>query len=533
MKKKLFTVLLIVALFIPSIIAIANYAYLKNTPIEYRSVSQLDITDISGTVFNLDKNHSDAQREDLQFFVSLNKNAKKVDSLPEEIAQTEPFIFTYYNYAVKTDYKYYFSLSAENAYYVNNSGTVYKISPSDATSFICSYYARSLYDGAELPVLTLSDTNPVTPATMNWTFRNAKSQYVNYAPSYTTTKSVNSYDVSSNFGMKFSLQPDFFYITITQDGQELYKGDYNALTIPATLDLEKTAVIEINAEWYESVAQVYAGQATYRFEANLVPPPTFSMVSSDGDYVEEGSMLVITGKNIKDSADITFASAPAIGYTPQWFSNTETGSVYTLIPISIYEDYGNVNEFAFTISSGGTESVLKINYQKKRFDTLSGLSEKSYQDDFANITSQMDEVKDATIFFSGAFANPVSTTSGLKGFGRTVDNAYKHNGADFTNVASGDSVYAGAGGVVSYIGQLSSGDTVIVIEHGLGLRSWYAKLASVDSSLAVGSTVSKGDVLGTCLAGSLHCSITVFDVPVSPYKFWSFTSDQTDFLNVK
>ena len=34
--------------------------------------------------------------------------------------------------------------------------------------------------------------------------------------------------------------------------------DYNALTIPATLDLEKTAVIEINAEWYESVAQVYA-----------------------------------------------------------------------------------------------------------------------------------------------------------------------------------------------------------------------------------------------------------------------------------
>lgn len=114
-----------------------------------------------------------------------------------------------------------------------------------------------------------------------------------------------------------------------------------------------------------------------------------------------------------------------------------------------------------------------------------------------------------------------------------MDNAYKHNGADFTNVASGDSVYAGAGGVVSYIGQLSSGDTVIVIEHGLGLRSWYAKLASVDSSLAVGSTVSKGDVLGTCLAGSLHCSITVFDVPVSPYKFWSFTSDQTDFLNVK
>ncbi|MCI8590346.1 MAG: M23 family metallopeptidase [Clostridiales bacterium] len=533
MKKNVITVLLIAVMFIPSIIAVANYAYLKNTPIEYRNVSKLDITDLADTVFHLDKENSAAEKEDLQFFISLNKNAKSVDALPTDIAQTKPFIFTYYNYAVKTDYQYYFSLSAENAYYVNNTGGVYKISPSDATSFICSYYARSLYEGAELPQLTLSDTNPVTPATMNWNFRNVKSQYVNYAPTYTTTKSVNSYDVSSNFAMKFSVQPDFFYITITQNNEEIYKGDYDALAIPAALDLGKPAIVEINAEWYESVSQVYAGEATYRFEANLVPPPLFSMVSSDGDFVEEGSVLAITGKNIKDINEIVFSSSPEISYTPTWFSDDETGSVYTLVPISIYEDYGNVSEFTFTIETGGSSTVVTLPYQKKRFDTLKGLSEANYQNDFAEISEQIGTPADSSILFAGGFANPVSSTSGLKGFGRIVDNSYKHNGVDFTNVTSGDNIHAGASGTIAYIGDLSSGDTVVVIEHGLGLRSWYVKMASVDSSLAVGSTVTKGDVIGTCLSGNLHCSITVFGVPVSPYKFWSFTSDNTEFLDLK
>ena len=55
MKKRLITVLLIAAMFIPSIIAAANYAYLKNTPIEYRNVSKLDIADLAGTIFHLDK----------------------------------------------------------------------------------------------------------------------------------------------------------------------------------------------------------------------------------------------------------------------------------------------------------------------------------------------------------------------------------------------------------------------------------------------------------------------------------------------
>ena len=533
MKRKLLTVLTAIAMLIPGIIAVINYAYLKNTPIEYRNLAQLDITDLAGDVFNLQRGADNASDSALEFFVSLNKNAKKVDSLPEDLAQGACFTFTYHSYSVKTNYKYYFSLDADKAYYTNDTGTTYKISAADATSFLCTCYARSLYEGAAVPALTLSDQNPVTPSTVKWTFRTVSSQYIDYAPSYETTKALGSYEVSSNFGMKFSVEPDFFYITIVQDGTEIYKGDYASMSISSALSIDKTATVEISAEWYEAVDRVYAGSATYRFEANLVPPPTFTAASSDDDYVEKGSMVVFTGKNVKNAADITFTCVPDIGYTPKWFANSETGSVYALLPIGIGGNYDNATEFVFTIESGGTVSTIRMNYQNNRFETLSGLSESDFESNFADITAQIGEPADASVYFSGAFANPVSATSGLKGFGRLVDSAYRHNGVDFTNVTSQSSVSAGAAGTVAYIGNLSSGQTAVVIEHGLGLRSWYVNLGSVNADLSIGSTVAKGDTIGTCTNSSLHCSITVYGVPVSPYKFWSFTADNTEFLNLK
>ncbi len=532
MKNKLLTVLIVIAMLIPGIIAVANYTYLKNTPIEYRNLSRVDITDLSGERFELAHGQDDATNRALDFFVSMNRNARSVDALPQELSEASAFTFTYYSYQVKTDYQYYFSLSPDNAYYVNDKGAAYKITAADATSFLCTAYARSLYGDNTPPVLTLSDAAPVIPSAIKWTFRDVDSQYVDYASAYETTKSVSSYEMASNFGMKFSREPDYFYVTISQNDTTLYQGEYGSLTLPAALDLDQPATVEVSAEWYESVDHIYAGSATYRFYANLVPPPSFSLISSDGDYAEQGSMLILTGKNIKNPSDITVTSSPDIEYTPKWFSNSETGSVYALIPIPI-ADYQEVDSFTFTVSSGGSSSTLSVPYQANKFSTLSGLAEATFDSEFEAISAQIADPSDGAIYFDGTFVNPVRDTAGLKGYGRMVDGTYRHNGVDFTNVNAGDSVSCGAAGTVAYIGNLTTGQSLVVIEHGLGLRSWYVNLGSVSAELSIGAQVEKGASIGTCGGGSLHCSFTVFDKPVSPYKFWAFTpTDNPDYLKL-
>lgn len=533
MKKKLLTVLLVAAMFIPGIIAVINYTYLKNTPLEYRSLSRLDITDVSGNVFELHDGADEATERALDFFVTMNKKAKQVDALPSELEDTECFTFTYYSYANKSDYKYYFTLASTDAYYVNDKGTAYKLAAEDANSFLCMSYARSLYEGSELPVLSVSDADPVVPSTVKWTFRNVNSEFVDYATSYETTKSLTSYEMASDFSMKFSVEPDSFFITVTQDEAELYKGEYASLALPTSLDLEKPVTVEVSAEWYESVEHIYAGSTTYRFDATLVPPPTFNLTASDGEYVEQGSMVVLTGKNVKNPEEITVTSSPDIGYTPRWYQNNETGSVYALVPIPIDIDYGDAGEFVFTVECAGTTSTLSVPYEEYRYQTLSGLSEASFESEFNTVTQQITDPADGTVYFDGAFANPVSDTGGLKGFGRTVDSSYRHNGVDFTNVGGGDTVYAGAAGTVAYVGTFTSGQSVVVIEHGLGLRSWYVNMGTIGADITVGAPVEAGTAIGTCAGSSLHCSITVFGEPVSPYKFWAFTADYPEFLKVK
>ena len=75
-----------------------------------------------------------------------------------------------------------------------------------------------------------------------------------------------------------------------------------------------------------------------------------------------------------------------------------------------------------------------------------------------------------------------------------------------------------------YAGYLDYSGYTVVIEHGWGLKSWYAHMSKV--STEVGADVNKGDVIGSAgssgfISGSgAHIGMTVFDVPVCQYALW-------------
>lgn len=545
MKNKLLTVLICIALLIPSFIAIAYYVYMSATPVEQRDFSKVEITGHDDKTFSLERGNDKTVNGTLDFLVNMNKNAEKIDYKPE-LDDRYKLSFVYYHYSEGYKFDYYFpmktvedDLSSAGGYYINSDGEVFKLAETDVNEFVATTYARALYDEIAMPELLLSGSADVTPQEVKWTFREVGGKYVNYDTAYTVSKDVQTCEIASDFGMRFTVEPDIFLVKITQGGNLLYEGDYAALTRSLELDTEKPVSIEVNAEWAESLSCRYAGAISYRFDASLIPPPTFSMTTSDyidGVFtLEQGGVAVITGKNIKDPANITFSSSIDLGYEPKWFTHPETGAVYALVPIAPDLDAGEATEIVFTVASGGTSAELKARFASKKFTTLDGLNEGHYESEMDTLLESFTDPADGTNFLSGAFANPLlgANSKGIRGYGRKADGEYIHLGADFKDVTDVETVHAGAGGTIVYSGKFSTGESVVVIDHGLGLRSWYVNL-TIDGGVIVGETVEIGAILGTCKEGiNLHCSITVGDVAVSPYKFWAFTTTYSDYLLLK
>lgn len=545
MKNKLILILLSIALFIPSIIAIAYYAYMTATPVEQRELAKVEITGVDDHTFTLERGNDKEVNAALDFFVSMNKNAQKIDYKPE-LSDDYRLEFVYYNYAEEHKFDYYFPLTeledgvtTAGGYYINEDDEVYKLAEGDINEFMATTYARSLYKDIDIPELMLSGSGSVIPQEVKWTFREVGGKYVNYATSYEVTKDVKTYEIASDFGMRFSVEPDIFTVKITQGGALMYEGDYASLVRSLELDEEKPVSFEVTAEWSQTLSNRYAGVLSYRFDANLIPPPIFTLTTADyADGVfslEQGSVAVITGKNIKDSTNITLTSSIDLGYEPKWYTHPESGAVYALIPIASDLDSAGASEIVFTVASGGTSSTLTAKFNSKRFETLDNLNEGHFESEMATILESLSDPVDGTNHLSGAFTNPLlkASTKSIRGFGRKADGAYIHNGADFVGCTSDETVHAGAGGTVVYAGQFSTGENVVVIDHGLGLRSWYVNL-NVDGGVIVGEKVESGAVIGTCKDGiNLHCSITVGNEAVSPYKFWAFTASFPDFLLLK
>ena len=545
MKNKLILVLLTIALLIPSFIAIAYYAYMSATPVEQREFSRVEITGGDGKTFVLERGNDKTVNSTLDFFVNMNKNAQEIDYKPELDDQYK-IKFVYYHYSEGYEFDYYFpmttvedALSVSGGYYVNSEDRVFKLAETDVKEFVATTYARSLYSGIDMPQLLLSGSSDVTPQEVKWTFREVGGKYVNYDTSYQISNDVQTCEIASDFGMRFTVEPDVFLVKITQGGTLLYEGDYASLVRSLDLDEEKPVSFEVTAQWSESLSTRYAGEISYRFDASLIPPPTFTLTTSDyvdGAFtLEQGGVAVITGKNIKDPANITFTSSIELGYEPKWYTHPETGTVYAMVPIAPDLDAGDATEITFTVSSGGTSSTLTAKFADKSFTTLDGLNEGHFESEMKTILASLTDPADGTNYLNGAFANPLlgATSKGIRGYGRKADGEYIHIGADFKDVTEVETVHAGAGGTVVYAGQFSTGENVVVIDHGLGLRSWYVNF-DVDGGVIVGDKVESGAVLGTCQEGvNLHCSITVGDVAVSPYKFWAFTATYSDYLLLK
>lgn len=529
MNSKVKTVLLVLLLLIPTYLAIFTYVHAVRHPVELRSVAKLQITDPAGGVYTYDKSQAQ-DKEQIAALIAINESAKEVSAVPEAIAATAPFTAVYHSYNKVNTYTYYVGADPNQAYMQDTQGKAYKLTVQSASDFTDAPFAACLYEGAKNPTLTIG-TETVVPHTYQWRYKRFSGTYV--AVTEQTTEDVLAYTINAKLSMQFDVEPDLFTVQITDGQTELFNDTY-ANIVNLQITESRDLYFHVEAKWYETEGKNGQGSAVYDFKAKVNTPPSFFATYSNQAEFYPGDFFMITAKNIAQGAEIFFRSEPAINYTPVFLPD---GEYYrALIPISYELSAG---KYTMTLESDGVSQSFDVLVKDKTFRTVnltmdaSIVSATRTENTLARFEADMRPVaKDVTVkqgaMFYGLFGQGVGADAQLYvGFGLTkvINNgaSYRHQGVDYL-LSQGAPVSAVNDGVVVFVGATDLSGNTVVIDHGLGLKSWYCHLST--TGVQVGDTVCKGDVLGgagkTGFAAQTmaHIGLSVFDVPVSPYPLW-------------
>ncbi len=536
MNKKILTVLLLIALFIPSFVAIGYYSSTQKDPSDSKVVSKLKLEDLNGTKWEFSTETPTEDSEAMiNLFIGMRTNATAVAELPEAMKSQDFFLVTITSFENKSEYKYYFTASPDDAYIVDSAGLVYKISSAEATEFLKTKYSACLYGGSSTPQLIVGDTY-ITPFSWVWNYATYDGTFTPLDTAGMTSDEVLTCVIDGGFDIGFSSMPDYVKITV-KDGENVIFSDSIDNIGSLSLGNADNFTVDVSAEWYQTTDKSYYGSATYTFIGDIVDPAVFYLGQTT---VENGKFVCIGGKNVDDVSKIGFTSEPSIEFTPQFFAEGEY--VYALVPISYELENGSEQNFVFTITYGTTVQTMNLTVTPYKYGSSSSSITKATEkatyteEALAEAETVLRAVANkevlATHAFEGTFLEDVvganSTDKISPGFGRYITvsdtgTTFRHTGCDY-NVAEGTEVYAVNAGQVIYEGYLTTTGYIVVVDHGWGLKSWYCHLS--ENSVAVGDTVAKGDVIG--LSGDTgfaaknrtHVGLTVFDVPVSIYKLW-------------
>ncbi|MCL2517138.1 MAG: M23 family metallopeptidase [Oscillospiraceae bacterium] len=544
MRNKIIAFFCVIAMFIPTYIAIWAYFNAQNNPVDKSNVTGMQLVDLNGTVFEFDKKISNEDNLMIDFFMQLNDNAKPEPSgIPDPLINKNCFVITYLSHLNTSVYNYYFTKNPKEAFYTDNTGEAFNIREDDADQFLRSEYARCLYPGATEPVLTLADNSVVEPSKFTWRY------LLDHLDSYITLPVINNINVpvqthslvGGALGLDFTVWPDSLHVSIVENGKEIFSDEYSRIST-INLNENSTLTITLEGNWYDSEERGAGGEATYIFYADVKAQPSFYLEKTS---VEPGDFVILTGLNVMNINDIKFSSEPEINFTPVFFVNDkDTRYVHALVPIAFdlpSIDESKDNDFTFTVSMYGVSHELTLNVKAKKFklqdynvsdETIRNRRTEATIEAFNNALTSTYSSKETKRYwdddtFLQAREGGANSNIGT-GFGiyrrLNTGEIYRHTGVDYLT-GGNEKVLAVSSGKVIYVGEQILSGRIVVIDHGWGLKSTYCHMSIVN--VKEQDIVNRGDVIGIVgtsgfiISGrGLHAGLSVFDVPVCPYPLW-------------
>lgn len=530
MKNKLITFICIILLFIPTAIAIAVYNPPSQSLLQSSAeIESITVTDSSGKTYNVTS-------QDEQKTVSTLLSGSEIDALPSGIAEYGKFDITIIGGEEKDVYTVYASVDDLDGIYYTHGDKYYKADTSVSESFLSSSFSSSLYD-FEAPVLTVGNSVAISPIEIDWKYRLVNGTYAD-AQLGVGDKNQNGGEGKGDLNFKFSRTPDTAIIIFSKDGVEYKRTVLDSTFGGIEVDEATSFTVRIEAQWETSSAHS-GGSAVYEFEYTVCGKPAFEISSYDvhaGKAVtEQGGIIVLSAKNA-DVEKLKIEVSPhsfTDGYTPVFYGDGEIK--YAFIPTSyeteVSDEYEikltyenktytySVNVTERTSGTGKKEYTSKASAVEKYINDESVASLKQLISDISSLSTAPSYIGSSKIVFPGGVSTHRTGYGLLMTFGNVDGLSFNHCGID-VKIKDGGDVTAASDGTVVYVGTDTILGGIIVVDHGLGIRSVYCRISTdivkVGDAVKQGDVIAKGDGSGFGDSERVHYSVMLGNAFISP-----------------
>lgn len=525
MKKILTALLLIVFVAVMGVCAIllTNDGFV---PVNYTSLSYLDdsleneiIVDNSAVVDE---------------FIQIIKNSSKEGEASEYFVPVCDFYLkgedTITHFEVKTNIDKTATAVIKSG---DSKGVV--IDESDLYAFLSKEQFASLYDDVIAPKVTAtSGEDKYTMALTGGDFSVKRKDGQFYPKSIGTRGAVPTIKTSaiSNIVFGFDLTPDLYNIKLLQADKEIFSGNYDALkSFAPSQDGEYELILDII---YNKSEHPYNANLTYR--ANIKYDSKIEFTFS-ADSVALGEVMAIYATNVPKGKTINCETN--LNFTPKFFEYNK--KMTALLPIN-YNLTAGTYYIKFLVGTYSVKFDIKVDdkaFEVQHLVVSEETTSETIENDKANAEFDqkippIKKISDSTIYWKNPFIHPVdgriTTEFGMKRYVNDAKTPTRHSGIDIA-AAGGTPIKASNAGRVVFAEFLQLTGNTVVIEHGLGLKTWYYHMSEIDVS--VNDMVEQGDIIGKVgttgfsTGNHLHFAMSVNNVFVNPW-----TSYETTFIEL-
>lgn len=472
-------------LLIPTYAAVATYTLQKNAPVE-NVQTVYDEMQLAGPNNSSIYASKTSNATLFSLFTALCESGDEVVSLPDSHLAGR-YAVTMKTAEINDRYDFYFLPESDICYYTKPNGKIFRTRDEQVTAFCNSPFAFELYGAAALPVLTTAATDEVIPSTVSWYYRTANGQFAQHTQATTASQS-HTYPIANDIAFYFSIQPNSHEIVIRRDGEELYRGTSDGISLPLTDD--EILDFEIRATFDADSRLDYYGELLYRFRMQVVEAAHFSL---NTNTQELGGILLLTCENVKNAQKLQISAQPALSASPVLFQRGDY--VYAAIPVTAAGDYilrvtyGTVSA-TFTPHVDDATNTASPDTADLNGDWITLLAGK-----LPELIQKHGAASDSGLTPYGSLARPQGEK--LLGFGdrfQLENAALTAPSIPFDLYRTSGAVNAlAAGRVLMVENDLHLGKYVIV-DHGCGLYTWYAGLSEV--RVTAGDILAIGDVVG-------------------------------------
>ena len=530
-------VVCLMAILIPTLIAVWQVYFREKDTLEAGNEVSVFLYDEKGAVLAEDaveeSNIEVSTLVDIFYNLYLSKTA--LATTPEGIPEKP-------NYKVKLatgedtiSFSCYFTENAQTSYILDSAGVFYSVSETYHKKFLDLEYSDAAYSSATPPTLITKNGDEIVPFSASWSYKKQDGT-VKKVDDILVSVARHTYTASGSIGFSFSRQPSFCSVQVTDLlGNEIYNGALDGIS-SITTEVGTHLCFTVEAEWDDINGSDSFGEISYKFNIICKTLATFSVSSSS---VSPGGYFVISAYNIEDNAVPLYTPDDSrddpkniFGYTgpagdlsglayisyidaldflesfsPVFFEDGEI--LRAIVPIPHNTPEGN---FSFTLSSGASTSLHTVKIEKaasanvilldKTREEVASVISKTTIGQVVDLVNELSAKSTDRLLARGEFLTPLSdnyTREFSYGDSFTLEDGpiARFNAIGNTYISSGSggkSVNSANVGIVLAVGSNAHLGKYVVIDHGIGILSWYCNLS--DISVREGDVIAKGDTVG-------------------------------------